>query len=69
MSEYIQVGTAAMRDPLTGDFMQSVPLYIRKEDQGKVEMPVFDDSLFREMANKFRQYKKECRKEEKKKSR
>ena len=44
MSEYIQVGVTAMRDPITGDFLPSVPLYIRAEDQEKVEPPIIDDA-------------------------
>ena len=63
MSEFIQVGTAAMRDPLTGDFLPSVPLYIRAEDQAKVETPVFDAEIMKTLAEKYRAYRKEARKQ------
>ena len=63
MSEYIQVGVTAMRDPATGGFLPSVPLYIRAEDRGKVEIPVFDDSAFQALKDKFKEYKKEERKQ------
>ena len=63
MSEYIQVGVTAMRDPATGGFLPSVPLYIRAEDREKVETPVFDDSVFQALKNKFKEYKKAERKQ------
>lgn len=66
MSEYVQVGVTALRDPVTGDFMPSVPLYVRAEDQEKVEAPVFDDSLMRKMADKYKQYLDGCRRARKK---
>ena len=58
MSEYIQVGVTAMRDPITGGFLPSVPLYIRAEDREKVETPVFDDSVIQGLKEKFAAYKK-----------
>lgn len=33
MSEFIQIGQTAIRDPITGEFLPAVPLYIRAEDQ------------------------------------
>jgi len=66
MSEYIQVGVMAMRDPMTGGFLPSVPLYVREEDAGKVETPVFDDSLIQGLMEKYKAYKKEERKARKK---
>jgi len=66
MSEYVQVGVTALRDPVTGDFMPSVPLYVRAEDQEKVEVPIFDDSLMRKMADKYKQYLEGCRRARKK---
>ena len=57
MSKYIQVGSAAMRDPISGEFLESVPLYIRAEDQKKVEAPLFDGEIMRNLAEKFKAYK------------
>lgn len=63
MSEFIQVGQTAMRDPATGDFLPAVPLYVRAEDREKVEAPVIDgDALQRTLAKKFAMYKQEERK-------
>ena len=36
MAKYIQVGVTALRDPVTGDFLPAVPLYIREDDAEKV---------------------------------
>lgn len=66
MSEYIHVGVMAMRDPITGDFLPSVPLYVRAEDQEKVEAPVFDDAAIRMLADKWKQYVQASRREKKK---
>lgn len=30
---YIQVGVTALRDPITGDFLPAVPLYIKAETE------------------------------------
>lgn len=30
--EYIQVGVTALRDPVTGEFLPAVPLYIKAEE-------------------------------------
>ena len=67
MSEYIPVGMMAMRDPITGDFLpSSVQLYIRAEDQEKVEPPIIDDAAFRMLADKWKQYVQASRREKKK---
>ena len=66
MSRFIQVGTTAMRDPATGGFLESVPLYIRAEDQKKVEPVVIDDSALRMLAEKFAAYQREAKKAKKK---
>ena len=34
MSEYIQIGVTALRDPVTGEALPAVPLYIRETDAG-----------------------------------
>lgn len=66
MGGFIEVGVTAMRDPITGDFLESVPLYIRAEDQKKVEATVFDDAAIRMLADKWKQYVQASRREKKK---
>ena len=59
MSEYIQIGSTALRDPVTGDFLPAVPLYIRAEDREACEAAVIDgDGLQKELAKKFAAYKR-----------
>ncbi len=63
MNEYIQVGTTALRDPVTGGFLPAVPLYIRAEDQRSCEAPVIEgDTLQKSLADKFAAYRKTERK-------
>lgn len=71
MSEYIEIGMTALRDPATGDFLPAVPLYIRAEDREKCEPKVLidGDAFQRAMAEKFAAYKREERKEEKRRKR
>jgi hypothetical protein len=61
MGEYIQIGVTALRDPMTGDFLKSVPLYIREEDSAQAA-PLDDFPVAKIFAEKFKQYKAECRK-------
>ena len=64
MSEYIQIGSTALRDPVTGDFLPAVPLYIRAEDREACEAAVIDgDALQKELAKKFAAYKEAERKQ------
>ena len=67
MSEYIQIGTTALRDPATGDFLPSVPLFIRAEDREKCQPKVLidGDAFEKKMLEKFAEYKKADRKEQK----
>lgn len=63
MNELIQVGTTAMRDPATGEFLPAVPLYIKAEDREKTEAQVIDgDALMRTLAGKFKVYRAEEKK-------
>lgn len=57
MSEFIQVGTAAMRDP-EGNFLPAVPLYVRAEDANRIETPMFDGQLMRSLYSKYEEYRK-----------
>jgi hypothetical protein len=61
MSEYIQIGTTALRDPATGDFLPAVPMFIRKEDSAKVAA-LDTYPIASVLAEKFRQYKSESKK-------
>ena len=65
MMRVVQVGVTALRDPATGEFLPAVPLYVSAEDSGKVAAPVFDRALVNSLAEKFRAYKKEDRKQKK----
>lgn len=61
----IQVGVTALRDPVTGDFLEPVNLYIRAEDQDKASAPppgTFCD-LARYLAGKMRDYMEGCQTE------
>ncbi len=59
MAAYIQIGVTALRDPKTGEFLPSVPLYVEAEDKRAVEVAekVFADDIAGVLADKMRQYK------------
>ena len=62
MNGFIQVGTTALRDPGTGEFLPAVPLYVRAEDSGKCESIVIDaDAFQKELLEKYKAYRKEER--------
>lgn len=55
MSEFIQVGVTAMRDPKTGKLLDQVPLYVEVIDGEEPELPEFDRLQFaRDFMKKFR---------------
>lgn len=55
MTEYIQIGSTALRDPKTGALMDSVPLYVKAADREKV--PSIDCSaVIKTLAEQFGQY-------------
>ena len=57
MSEFIKVGVTAMRDPMTGELLESVPLYVRSTDAGD-QLPVIDTEAFaKEIIRKIRDQK------------
>ena len=69
MNNFIQVGTTALRDPGTGEFLEPVPLYIRAEDKGKCQTIVMDgEGLAKLFVEKYKAYLKENRKANKKKA-
>lgn len=64
MSEFIQVGQTALRDPLTGAFLPSVPLYVERGDLQKGAVPQLDlGDIGGVLAEKMRAYKAGCKKE------
>lgn len=46
MSEFIQVGMTAMRDPLTGEPLEAVPLYVEVINGQAPPLPEFDRTDF-----------------------
>ena len=64
MGEFIQIGVTSMRDPVTGDFLPAVPIYIRAEDQGTVA-ETLDGDLKALLAGKMARYRKEKARAEK----
>lgn len=65
MSEFIQVGLTAIRDPITGEISQAVPLYIERKDEAAAGPLAIDATAFaREIARKFRGQMAEAREKE-----
>lgn len=64
MSDYVQVGVTACRDPKTGDFLPAVPIYVERSDFEKrpVQVPDLSD-IGRILAGKMRDYRNACKKE------
>ena len=58
MSEFIQVGMTAMRDPLTGEPLEAVPLYVEVTDGKAPPLPEIDrKALAKELIRKMRMQK------------
>ena len=62
MSGYVQIGQTAARDPITGEFLPAVPLYIRKEDIASAP-PLDDFPVADVLAAKFKAYMDGCKRE------
>ena len=63
MSErYIQVGVTALRDPMTGGYLPSVPLYIEATDEAVAGEEKLIDNVGGVLAQKFKEYIDGCRK-------
>ena len=58
---FMQSGITAARDPLTGDYLPAVPLYIEQTDlaQKSLEALVDDFSDLEQLVAKFGRYKAE----------
>lgn len=66
MNEYIQIGVTALRDPVTGEPLPAVPLYVRARDMGvkdeaEATAPMMADAG-RALAGLMKQYVNGCRK-------
>lgn len=56
MSAFIQVGFTAMRDPATGAFLPSVPLYIEATEGAQKDDAALTDDIAKLFAQKMKQY-------------
>ena len=54
--EYIQVGVTAMRDPATGGFLPSVPIFIQATTEAKASQEKLIGDIGAAFADKMRQY-------------
>ena len=60
MNEFIQIGQAALRDPVTGDFLPAVPLYTERAQAEKIPEPDLQD-IGSILAEKMRTYRRDTR--------
>lgn len=56
MSAYIQVGFTALRDPATGAFLPSVPLYIEATEGAQKAEAALTDDIAKLFAQRMKQY-------------
>ena len=62
MSEkYIQVGVTALRDPATGDFLPSVPLYVKADEATEEAEKQMINDLGKALAGMMKKYIDGCR--------
>ncbi|MBQ8109410.1 MAG: hypothetical protein IJ124_04510 [Clostridia bacterium] len=61
--KYIQIGEAALRDPVTGEFQPSFPLYMRANDAVIASRERAIRDIARLFAEKMRQYDESCTRE------
>ena len=59
-SKYVQIGVTALRNPKTGDFMPSVPIYVKKKDLRHAVPPIGEDNIADILARKFEAYRNAC---------
>lgn len=60
---FAQIGTVALRDPVTGSFLPSLPLFVRGEDSERLTEPMEYD--LKKLAGKVEEYRKEAARLEK----
>lgn len=58
---FIQVGFTATRDPWTGEFLPSMPLYIKATDQANEAAQGLTEDIGKILAGKMKQYIDGCR--------
>lgn len=57
MADFIQIGVTSLRDPVTGEPLEAVPMYIRREDAGSQERArIQEGPLARDLAAMMREY-------------
>ena len=59
--QFIQVGVTALRDPLTGGYLPSVPLYIEATDEAVIAENGLLDNIGGVLAQKFKEYMDGCK--------
>lgn len=57
---YIQVGVTALRDPISGDYLPAVPLYVKSEDGAQEAEEKLIEDIGRLMASRMRRYIEGC---------
>lgn len=60
MSEYVQVGVTALRGP-DGKWKESVPMFVREEDAGKIQAERLEEDIGALLAGKMKEYMDGCR--------
>lgn len=63
MSEYVQVGVTALRGP-DGKWLESVPMFVREEDAGKIQAERLEEDIGALLAGKMKEYMDGCRRAE-----
>ena len=59
--KYIQIGVTALRDPVTGEFLPAVPLYIKAEaDAAEAEQKIID-GIGNLLARRIKAYMDGCK--------
>ena len=59
---YIQIGETALRDPVTGNFLPSVPLYVEANSQTEEAVQSLTEDIGNLLARKMKAYRDGCRK-------
>lgn len=60
-TRFIQVGVTAMRDPMTGDFLPAVPLYIEATQETEEEVEKLTEDIGTLLAHRMRKYQAACK--------
>lgn len=59
--KYIQVGVTALRDPMTGNFLPAVPLYILADEEAEQSEMKLIDNIGGVLAKRYKQYIDGCK--------